>query len=81
MKVLDMRRKLQQHGLLLLQHGQGFRVTNDSKKPFLQKDFPNLRGVEVWFKQHHCHNRLNNEESAAWDREWETFVTEQKGKQ
>jgi hypothetical protein len=74
MRVFRVRNKLGVHGLLLLQHGGGFKVTNNgTAKELFEKDFPNLHEVEKWFKETHT-NRLTDEEAEVFDEYWKDFV-------
>lgn len=73
MKVFRMRQKLHLHGLVLLQHGRGFKVTDQGVKTPFEKDFPNLAAVQAWYKDT-FKNRLNEAEAAEWDDDYETFV-------
>lgn len=63
MRVFKLRQILHQRGLLLLEHGTHWLVTND------------LDAVERWVKQL---PRLTAEESLAFNEEFDAFVNKEK---
>ena len=74
MRVFRVRKKLELQGLLLLQHGNGFKVTNNgTAKTLMEEEFPNLHEVEMWLKKTFT-NRLTEAECDEWDKDWAKFV-------
>lgn len=77
MRTGKIRQRLQQLGFTLLQHGQGFMVTDGGVKNSFEKQFNNLEEVEAWIVSKAVkNNRLNEEESAEWDKMFEEFCYE-----
>lgn len=70
MKLFKMREKLSHVGLLLLEHGTGFKVTDHGP---VDKDFATLEEVEQWIKDQRHKNRLTDEDDAEWDAEFKAF--------
>jgi len=76
MRVFKMRQKLGRRGLLLLEHGTGWLVTNNGTvKTLIQHEFDDLDAVEAWMEK--LPNRLTDEESEVFDEEFKTFVKAQ----
>lgn len=76
MKLLKLREKLSHIGLLLLKHGDGFKVTNAGVATItaVDLDFADLTEVEQWIRRQRHANRLTEADDAQWDAEWTAFV-------
>jgi len=79
MKVNKLRHRLHKEGLVLLQHGEGFTITDNGSKTPIEENFPNLEAVVKWHTDKHA-NRLNDIEALEWDTDWAKFVEENKGR-
>ena len=73
MKLLRIREKLGHIGLLLLEHGDGFLVTNSGVKQPVDLEFADLAEVEQWMKDQRHANRLTDEDDAEWDAQYRAF--------
>ena len=77
MRVLKIRQKLNERGLLLLEHGTGWLVTNEgTAKTLIEHTFDDLDAVEAWVTA--LPNRLTDEEGKVWDARWADFLETQK---
>lgn len=74
MKLLKLREKLSHVGLVLLEHGDGFMVTNAGVKAPVDLEFADLAAVEQWMKDQRHANRLTDADDADWDAQWTKFV-------
>ena len=73
MRVLKIRQKLNRRGLLLLEHGTGWLVTNEGTAKYLmEQKFDDLNAVEKWVNA--LPNRLMELECEVFDKEFEDFV-------
>lgn len=76
MKLLNLRKKLSDIGLLLLEDGKGWLVTNNgTAKTLSEKKFKSLDAVKMWFES--PARRLTELESDEYDVEWEKFCIEE----
>ena len=75
MKLLKIRETLSHIGLLLLEHGDGFIVTDHGVKQPVELEFADLAAVETWMREQRHANRLTDEDDADWDAQWTAFVT------
>ena len=73
MKLLKLREKLSHIGLLLLEHGDGFMVTDAGVKTPIDLEFADLAAVEQWMKDQRHANRLTDADDAEWDAAFRTF--------
>ncbi len=76
MKIFRMRKKLNLQALTLLQIGRGFKVLGGTLKQPIEKDFPNLKVADEWFKDTFT-NRLMDEEAEEWDKVLIDFCSEE----
>jgi len=78
MKLFRLREKLGDHGLVLLEHGTGWVVTNNgTAKTYFEEKFKNLEEVEVWFNSRLLKsNRLTDKEAEEFDEYFKRFVEE-----
>ena len=69
MKVLKLRKKLHWIGLVLLEHGDGWMVTNNgTAKDLFEAEFETLEAVQMWLDG--PGRRLSEVESDEFDQEW-----------
>jgi len=73
MKLLKLRERLSWIGLLLLEHGDGFLVTNNGVKEPIDLEFADLAEVEQWMRDQRHANRLTDEDDAEWDAQYKAF--------
>ena len=72
MNLNKLRQRLTKKGLLLLEHGDGWTVTDEGVKVPFEKNFPNLAEVEKWMNPHT--NRLTEKEADLFDAEFKAFA-------
>lgn len=73
MRVFKIRQTLGQRGLLLLEHGTGWLVTNEGTvKTLIEHVFDDLNAVETWIAE--LPNRMTAEEGRVFDEEFEKFI-------
>jgi hypothetical protein len=51
MRIFKMRNKLHLHGLVLLEHGDGFMVTDQGVKNPIEVILPDILAVEKWYEE------------------------------
>ena len=73
MKFLRLRKNLSYVGLVLLKHGDGWKVTDHGVKQPIDLDFRTLEEVEQWIKDQRHANRLTDEDDAEWDAQFRAF--------
>jgi len=79
MRAFKLRQKLHKRALLLLEHGDGWLVTNISNvKTLVEKTFDTLEQVEKFVDD--LPNRLTEWEAEDWDKEWKAFVEAEHGR-
>jgi len=78
MRTFRLREKLGDNGFVLLEHGDGWFVTNNgTAKTLIEKQFKNLNEVEAWFNGEIVKsNRLSDEEAEEFDNYFNEFVKE-----
>ena len=75
MKVLKLRAKLHRRGLVLLENGDGWMVTNNgTAKALIEHEFADLDAVEAWVAA--LPNRLTDAEADEFDEDWASFVNQ-----
>lgn len=74
MKLLKIREELSHIGLLLLKHGNGFKVTDAGVRTPVDLDFDDLAGVEQWIRDQRHANRLTADDDAEWDAQFKAFT-------
>jgi len=79
MKLLKLRKQLSDAGLLLLEDGKGWLVTNNgTAKDLKEKKFKSLDAVQMWFDS--PARRLSDVESDEFDAEWAGFCVHENKK-
>jgi hypothetical protein len=87
MKIFKLRKKLGKKGLVLLEHGDGWMVTDHGVKTPFEHQFETLQGVHNWFNAikdnlddtplEDLHtNRLTNKEAEQFDKDFKDFCNE-----
>ena len=72
MRLLKLRKKLGDSGLVLEKHGKGWMVTNNgTAKTLWEKEFKSLDGVELWYDS--AARRLSEQESDEFDADWDKW--------
>ena len=75
MRVLKIRQKLNERGLLLLEGNRCWIITNNgSPKNFIRHEFAELDEVEAWVAVQFATNRLTEEECDEFDQMFKDFV-------
>jgi hypothetical protein len=73
MKVLKLREKLGKLGLLLLEHGDNWMVTNNgTAKTLFEKEFSTLDDVQMWLEN--PARRLTEKEAELFDDDFAEFA-------
>lgn len=68
MKLLKLRKQLNEIGLVLLKHGKHWMVTDNGTKTPIEKEFVDLEAVQLWLDS--PARRLSELESDEFDAEW-----------
>jgi hypothetical protein len=76
MRVFKLREKLHRRGLLLLEHGTGWMVTDHGVKTPFEQEFETLEAVETWMTDEFNTNRLTDKEADEFDDQWAKFVNQ-----
>lgn len=71
MKLLNLRKKLSEIGLVLDNHGKGWTVTDNGAKTPIEKEFVDLEAVQLWLES--PARRLSELESDEFDAQWAEF--------
>ena len=66
MRLLKLRKQLSHIGLLLVKHGDGFRVCDDAVRTPVDLDFRTLEDVEQWIRDQRHANRLIEADDAQF---------------
>jgi hypothetical protein len=75
MRVFKLREKLGRRGLMLLEHGDAWMVTNEgTAKTLIEHLFADLEEVEKFVAD--LPNRMTEEEADVFDEEFEEFVNQ-----
>lgn len=74
MKILRLREKLHRRGLVLLEHGDGWMVTNNGSITLIEHEFADLGAVAAWVAT--LPNRLTEAEADEFDVDWADFVNQ-----
>ncbi len=76
MKLFKLRKQLHDIGLVLLEHGSGWMVTNNgTAKTLFEKEFTDLDAVQMWLDN--PARRLTNAEADEFDEDWAGFCLEE----